>query len=122
MKELYIIKSLKWSKGKNIQYWGPNQNGYTDMIAEAGVYTKEEADKIVRLSSNDVQPLLLTEALIKKGENQCKDKMNELDKDLIKESERYAEIASAIKNRKQKNLESQAALSKLRATLLEEEV
>lgn len=122
MAERYIIKSIKWSTKDRVLYWGPNQNGYTDMIAEAGIYTKEEADKIVRLSGNSkksVEPLLLTESLIKKGERQCKVVHRNLEEQLINEAERYASFVSDIKKQKQTNVERQAVLESFRAMLAE---
>ena len=45
---VYHIKSLKWTKheptnpnGETV-WWGPNNNGYTRDITEAGIYTEEQ--------------------------------------------------------------------------------
>ena len=53
---LYLIKSIKWTKHhKKDTYWGPNESGYTSIIADAGFYKKDKAEKIVRSSSGNAE-------------------------------------------------------------------
>lgn len=42
MKEYYIL-SLKWSNGKGMYvWWQPDNNGYTNDLNQAGIYTEEQ--------------------------------------------------------------------------------
>ncbi len=38
----YYILSLKWSKGDNVKWWGPNNNDYTSFLENAGLYTEDQ--------------------------------------------------------------------------------
>lgn len=44
MREYYLL-SLKWSKGDQYIWWGPNNSGYYMDIKKAGIYTEEKLNK-----------------------------------------------------------------------------
>lgn len=76
----YLIKSMKWTKhyGQDT-YWGPNQTGYTHMIIEAGVYSKEEAEKILQHSSLfDTSMIPITRELLDKAAEQLHHRRKDL--------------------------------------------
>lgn len=41
--EFYIL-SLKYSKGDNIVWWGPDDGGYTVVLDRAGKYSREQVE------------------------------------------------------------------------------
>lgn len=49
----FYILSLKWSYNKgNYVWWRPDNNGYTENINEAGVYTEEKINSNPRYYRN----------------------------------------------------------------------
>lgn len=40
--DYYHILSLKWTRGDQIVWWGPDDSGYVKNLAQAGVYTEEQ--------------------------------------------------------------------------------
>lgn len=42
MSDKYVIYSLKWTRGDNIIWWGPDNCGYTVRLEDAGKYTLEQ--------------------------------------------------------------------------------
>lgn len=46
MNDLYLIVSLKWSRGApNLLFWGPDNMGYTDNVSKAGLYTRAQIEQ-----------------------------------------------------------------------------
>lgn len=58
---LYYIQDTRTYFGDTILWWGPNRGGYTCKLAEAGLYSEEEAERIFHLRGTDV-PVLQEDA------------------------------------------------------------
>jgi hypothetical protein len=74
---LYFIKSNKWTEANGvIQWWRSHENGYTGLIAKAGVYTEEDKARIEkRISKKDAEFVEITQELYEQGIKQL-DKIN----------------------------------------------
>lgn len=58
MAEQYYLMSIKWTKGDNIVWWGPNDSGYTDDIENAGIYSAEQIkQRSIYYSNQGVMPV-----------------------------------------------------------------
>ena len=44
-KDLFLVLSLKWSRGGILTWWGPDDNGYVTDIDDAGRYTRVQVEK-----------------------------------------------------------------------------
>lgn len=44
-KDLFLILSLKWSRGGILTWWAPDDNGYVTDIDNAGRYTRAQVEK-----------------------------------------------------------------------------
>lgn len=91
---MYLIKSTYWTKNNQVDtYYRDNENGYTTLIAEAGIYSEEQADKIVKSAPTRVKAIPITKVLITKGNKQCEEKHSEVLRHLEAEVRKaYAEI------------------------------
>ena len=91
---MYLIKSTYWTKNNQVDtYYRDNENGYTTVIAEAGIYSEEQADKIVKSAPTRVKAIPITKALITKGNKQCEERRSETLRHLEAEVRNaYAEI------------------------------
>lgn len=70
----YLIYSNYWTENdKQDMYWGPNNSGYTPIIAEAGVYSEEDKQKREKSLSDRSTYVPLTEELIQKAYEQLKE-------------------------------------------------
>ena len=52
-KDLFLILSLKWSKGGILTWWGPDNSGYVTDIDNAGRYTRAQVEGKARYYSNE---------------------------------------------------------------------
>lgn len=87
---LYLIKSIKWSKHyKKDTYWGPDECGYVSIIANAGFYEEEHANKIIRLSSGNAEMIPVTKEILDKAYKQLKRVRREITKDREAAETRY---------------------------------
>lgn len=90
---LYLIKSIKWTRHyKKNTYWGPDENGYVSIIANAGFYQKDEASKIVKLSSGNAEMIPVTKDILDKAYRQLKQLKKEVIKDRESEENRHNRI------------------------------
>ena len=73
----YFIHSPKQTSysGGIDQYWKPNEHGYTSMLADAGIYTEEDKERISKRSNEWGATFLpITKELLLKAEEQIKKK------------------------------------------------
>ena len=76
---LYLIRSINWTRHyRKDTYWGPNENGYTSTIADAGFYPEDEARKIVSLSSGNAEMIPVTKEILDRAYQQLKKKRKEI--------------------------------------------
>ena len=90
--EYYLIKSLKWTKCDKVEtWWGPNENGYTTYICNAGIYTEEDTKEPPLKNENGKSLLFipLTQELIEKGKQQLKKAINRSNEELIRIKDNY---------------------------------
>ena len=97
----YLIKSPYWSRHyKKDTYWGPNKNGYTTNIFEAGIYDESEKEPMERLNTLDRCTFVpLTEKLVKKGIKQVEKKVQETEHDIVSECFRHSEALNHLDKR-----------------------
>lgn len=88
----YLIKSLKWTKCNGYETWyGPNRNGYTSLVCEAGIYTEEDRTNMTTLENERTIIFIpISPMLIKKATRQVNTRINNLDKHLSICQKRYA--------------------------------
>jgi len=55
----YFLWSVKWQKGEDMVFWGPNSAGYYTSVEEAGRYSANEAYDITRGSNSKGVGLLI---------------------------------------------------------------
>ncbi|MEE1255621.1 MAG: hypothetical protein UHN47_03800 [Lachnospiraceae bacterium] len=97
---LYLIKSIKWTKhNKKDTYWQPDENGYTFVIANAGFYKAEEAEKIVKLSSGNAEMIPITKEILDKAHRQLKRLRKEILKDRELEDIRHNNVYEDLDKR-----------------------
>ncbi len=90
---LYLIKSIKWTRHyKKDIYWGPDENGYVSVIANAGFYKEAEANKIVRLSSGNAEMIPVTRDILDKAYRQLKRLRKDVLNDRESEENRHKRI------------------------------
>lgn len=90
---LYLIKSIKWTKHyKKDTYWGPDESGYVSIIANAGFYNEDEANKIVRLSSGNAEMIPVSREILDRAYRQLKRLRKDVLKDRELEENRYKRI------------------------------
>lgn len=54
----YLVKSIKWTKNDGVEtWWGPDENGYTTRIYEAGIYNEEQAQSVLNRAGEKVVKL-----------------------------------------------------------------
>lgn len=74
---IYLVKSIKWSNHyKKDTYWAPNKTGYVFIIAEAGIYTEDEANQIISYSNGNAVMIPFTKEIFDKAKKQL-DKLQE---------------------------------------------
>lgn len=115
----YFIKSNKWTKHyKQDTYWGPNQTGYTHMIIEAGVYSKEEAEQILHHSSLfDTSMIPITRELLDKASEQLHERRKDLLESLDKADRDHELFKQSITAKTQKVDEQFSQLESLANSL-----
>ena len=97
---LYLIKSIKWTKHyKKDTYWAPDENGYVSVIANAGFYKEDEAEKIVRLSSGNAEMIPVTREILDKAYTQLKKMRKEVLKERDSEENRHKRIVEDFDRR-----------------------
>ncbi len=88
---LYFIKSEYWSKHYKIDtWWGPERNGYTCFLPDAGIYT--ETDKIEMEKHHTEDRCLfvpITQGLLKKATRQLKKRIDDLTENSADVTRRY---------------------------------
>ena len=119
---LYLIKSPKWTEHyKKDTYWAPNRCGYVSIIADAGFYTEEEMLDITRTSSkNDTLAVPVTEEILELATKQCKEKEQQLKKDLEIEKEQYNSAVAYLKQQQERNQDRYVLLAALKTSVMEE--
>lgn len=87
----YLIESVKWSKHNGyITWWRPNEKGYTKYIAEAGIYTEQEAIKVQNRCGEKVAiAVQIDEDILKRGISQLEEQI-EISECSKKRHEQYA--------------------------------
>lgn len=94
---LYLIKSIKWTKHhKKDTYWGPNESGYTSIIADAGFYEKDKAEKIVRFSSGNAEMIPVTSETLGEAYRQLKRKRMRILNDRVIEDNRHNSVYAEL--------------------------
>lgn len=53
--EKFYLRDTRQTPGGNALWWGPNRGGYTTLIEMAGVYSREEAERIIRGMSGEAE-------------------------------------------------------------------
>lgn len=97
---LYLIKSIKWTKhNKKDTYWAPDENGYVSVIANAGFYKKDEAEKIVRLSSGNAEMIPVTREILDKAYRQLRKIRKEILNERESEENRHKRIVEDFDRR-----------------------
>lgn len=97
MKKLYLIKRIKWSKHYNLDtYWGPDENGYVSIIANAGFYTEEKAKNIVRLAGGNAEMVPVTKEIFRKAFSQTEQIREEIRENVKQENERHKKILEEL--------------------------
>lgn len=94
----YFILSPYWTRHyKEDIYWGPNSNGYTSILANAGVYgegAKERMGKLHELDRCTFVPI--TQEMLDKGYIQLKEQTKECNLDLDREQARHLRTLACI--------------------------
>lgn len=118
----YLIKSLKWTKNDKVETWyKPDSNGYTTLIANAGIYTEEDKNNMDCLISEKVIAFIpLTQKVINKSKRQLKKKVNELEKYLIEINERFKRNIAEVEKDIDRIKENEVRLSKLQELIVAE--
>ena len=88
---LYFIYSPKQSKYHDIDiYWQANENGYTSILANAGVYTEEDKERIESRSSEYGATFIpITKELLQQAKIQLQEKIAEYDERIEQENVRH---------------------------------
>ena len=112
---LYFIKSPYWSRNnKKDTYWGPDKNGYTTLLADAGVYKEEEKVHMESLNSLDRCTFVpITQELWEKAMKQLDKKSNEYRKERTACTDRYKRAMAEIQEYDEKNNQKYPKLIKL---------
>jgi len=119
----YLIKSLKWSKYNKIETWyKSNENGYTSLIADAGIYSEADKCRIEPIvSEKTITFIPLTQKIINKGKRQLKKKTREINDSIIKIKEQYFRNIESTKKDTENVKENEFKLLKLQLILAEGE-
>lgn len=88
---LYFVKSPYWTRHyKTDTWWGPDRNGYTNILADAGVYTEEDKERMENFHEKDRCLFIpITQGLWEKGVKQLDKKGFSLSEERIRLTERY---------------------------------
>ena len=112
---LYFVKSPYWTRHyKNDTWWGPNRNGYTSILAEAGVYTEEDKERMEKLHDKDrCLFVLITQGLWETAVKQLDKKGTTLSNEILRLEERYHSDMKNMQEEIEKNEKKYAHLYKL---------
>ena len=101
----YFIYSPKQTSITSVdQYYRPNSNGYTPILADAGIYNEEEVANITRLNKEwFATPVLLTKELIEKAKTQIEQKAAAYIEYEKQEIARHVEALEYLKKRIEEN-------------------
>lgn len=96
----YFIRSPYWTRNYKAEtWWKPDSNGYTYLIADAGVYTEEDKTKMQKYHETDrCEFVPITQEIWEKAMEQLEKKDKTLLSDKLKLSERYEEQMNEIEN------------------------
>lgn len=99
---LYFIYSPKQSKYHDIDiYWQANENGYTSILANAGVYTEEDKERIESRSSEYGATFIpITKELLQQAKVQLQEKITEYDERIERENERHISLLKELNEKK----------------------
>lgn len=97
---LYFIHSPKQSEYNGVDmYWKANENGYTSVLANAGVYTEEDKERISRRSNEYGATFVpITKELLQQAKEQLQEKIEEYDERIEQENARHMAELERLNN------------------------